>query len=290
MPGMPGRRGDQPEGAEEDEPGNREVDVQAPAPVDVLGQEAAEDEPEGGPGDGDGGVDPEGPAPLARVGEGRGEDRQHRRGQQRAEESLQPAGADQHERCLRRPAEGGRQGEAGHADHQRALRPEHVADAPAQEQEAAEGQRVGGDHPLPVRVGEPEGVLCRGQGDDHDRGVEHDHELRARNDDEDPQVGPARRLVGRAGARRRQCRVGAPRGVAREGAVHLALGQRPVGQCGLGRRHAGNEEITVCAAVPPGSYPEIHSAYSTGQPERSVPLRPRGPTGGPRGPPWRDHD
>ncbi len=96
-------RGDQPEGAEEDQPRDGQVHVEAPAPVDVLGQEAAEDEPEGGSGDGDGGVNPEGTPPLLRVGEGRGEDRQHRRRQQRAEEALQPAGADQHERGLRRP-------------------------------------------------------------------------------------------------------------------------------------------------------------------------------------------
>ena len=169
--------------------------VQAPAPVHVLGEEAAEDEPEGRPGDGDGGVDPEGTPALLRVAEGRGEDRQHRRRQQRAEEPLQPAGADQHEGGLRGSADGRRQGEAPHAEHQRALRPDHVADAPAEQQEAAEGQGVGGDHPLPIGVREAEGVLRRGQGDDHDRRVEHDHELRPGDDDEDPHVGPVRRLV-----------------------------------------------------------------------------------------------
>ena len=47
--------------------------------------------------------------------------------------------------------------------HQRAPRgPRHVAQAPAEEEELAEGQRVGGHHPLPVGVGEPEG--CRAEG------------------------------------------------------------------------------------------------------------------------------
>ena len=92
-------------------------------------------------------------------------------------------------------ADGRRQGEPGHADHQRALRSEHVADAAPQEEEAAERQRVGGDHPLPIGVGEPESVLRRGQGDDHDRRVEHHHELRPGDDDEDPHVGPGRRLL-----------------------------------------------------------------------------------------------
>ena len=43
------------------------------------------------------------------------------------------------------------------------------------------------------------------------------------------------------------------------------------------REDAGDEEVTVHAAAPPVPYPEIHSAYSTGQPEGSIPLRPRDP-------------
>ena len=71
-----------------------QVDVEAPPPVEVLGQEPAEDEAEGRAADGDRRVDAEGPPPLAGVGEGGGEDGEHRRRQERAEAALQRPGAD----------------------------------------------------------------------------------------------------------------------------------------------------------------------------------------------------
>ena len=189
---MPLSVGQHGEAAEEDECGDGQVHVEAPAPVDVLGQEATEDQPEGGPRDGDGRVNPEGPPPFPRVGEGRGQQRQHGGRQQCAEEALQTAGADQHERGLGRPTDSRGQGEAEDAGHERALRPEHVADAATEQEEAAERQCVGRDDPLPIGVGEPEGMLRRGEGDDHDRRIEHHHELGAGDDDEDPPVGPGR--------------------------------------------------------------------------------------------------
>lgn len=64
------------------------------------------------------------------------------------------------------------------AGHERHLTAEQVSQLAAQKQQAAERQRVRGDHPLPVHDGEPQIALRGRQRDVHDRRVEHDHELR----------------------------------------------------------------------------------------------------------------
>ena len=66
-----------------------------------------------------------------------------------------------------------------------ALAPEQVAGAAAEQQEAAEDERVGVDDPLEVRLGQAEVFLDRRQRDVHDGRVEHDHELREADEDED---------------------------------------------------------------------------------------------------------
>ena len=165
-----------------------QVHIEAPPPIEVLGQEAAEDQTEGGTADGDAGVDPEGPPPLSGVGERGGEQREHRRGQEGSETSLEGPGPDQHPGGLGRSAQGRGGGEADDTDHEGPLGSDHVTDPSPEQQKAAEAQRVGGHHPLPIGIGEPQGVLGRGEGDDHDGGVQHDHKLRSSNDDENPPV------------------------------------------------------------------------------------------------------
>src|SRR5436190_1372377 len=67
---------------------------------------------------------------------------------------------------------------------------EPVPEPAAQEQEAAEDERVGVDDPLQSAVGQVEVVLDRRQGNVHDRRVEDDHELRQADEDkDDPWVG-----------------------------------------------------------------------------------------------------
>ena len=56
---------------------------------------------------------------------------------------------------------------------------------PAEQQQAAERERVGRDDPLARAVGEAQRVLRGGQRDVHDGGVEHDHQLRDAEDRED---------------------------------------------------------------------------------------------------------
>ena len=70
------------------------------------------------------------------------------------------AGADQHERRLRRPADGRGQGEADDADHQRPLGPDHVADAPAEQQEAAEAQACRRSPPTAGPCWRTRGTCC----------------------------------------------------------------------------------------------------------------------------------
>ena len=88
--------------------------------------------------------------------------------------------------------------EADQPADERPLAPEQVAELAAQQQQAAERQRVRGDDPLPVVGGEMQRALRRGQRDVHDRRVEHDHQLRDRQQRQDrPPVGRRGMRVGR---------------------------------------------------------------------------------------------
>ena len=159
--------------------GDREqqVHVQAPAPVERLGQHAAEQQPDRRAAAGDGAVDAERLAALVGIGEGGRQQRQCRGGEQRAEDALGRAGGDQHPEGARGAAHRGRGGEAEQAADERPLAAEQVAEAAAEQQQRPERQRVGGHDPLPRVIGEAEVALRRRQRDVHDRRVEHDHEL-----------------------------------------------------------------------------------------------------------------
>ena len=63
------------------------------------------------------------------------------------------------------------------AEHEHAPAPEQVGRAPAEQQEAAEGEHVGVHDPLEVLLREVERGADGGQRDVDDRGVEHDDEL-----------------------------------------------------------------------------------------------------------------
>ena len=122
---------------------------------------------------------------LGGLGERRGQQRERGGREQRAEHALQGAGADEQAEALRGAAERGCAGEAEQAGDEGPLAAEQVADAAAEQQQAAEGQRVGRDDPLAVVVGEAEVLLRGGQRDVHDRHVEHDHQLGDADDRED---------------------------------------------------------------------------------------------------------
>jgi hypothetical protein len=95
------------------------------------------------------------------------------------------ARGDEWGEALRGTADSGGDREARQAGDQGALPTKEVRQPPAEQQEAAEAKRIGGHHPLPAAVGEVQRLLRRGQGDVHDRGVEHDHQLGDAQDSED---------------------------------------------------------------------------------------------------------
>ena len=70
------------------------------------------------------------------------------------------------------------------ADQEQAPLAVEVAEPAAEQQEAAEGQQVGVDHPDQRRLGEAEVAADRRQGDVHDRRVEHDHQVAQAEDAE----------------------------------------------------------------------------------------------------------
>ncbi len=157
----------------------QEVHVQAPAPDEPLGEDAAEQQARrAAPPPA---IAPKMPNALprsCRVGERDGEQCERRRREQRSEDALRRARGDEHAEGPGGTADRGGDGEAEQAADERPLAPEQVAEPAAEQQQRAERQRVGGDDPLARVVGEAEVLLRAGQGDVHDRRVQHDHQLR----------------------------------------------------------------------------------------------------------------
>ena len=79
------------------------------------------------------------------------------------------------------------------AEHEDPPPPEQVAGAPAEQQQPAEGERVGVDDPFQVGTGKVQRVLDVRQRHVDDGGIEHDHELRGRDDREREAEPPWRR-------------------------------------------------------------------------------------------------
>ena len=143
-----GRVGDERDPADGRRDGEREVHVHREAPGEVLGQNAAEQQADRAAGAGDGAEDAE-CAGAIRAGRERGRQQRERGGgEQRTEDALQRACADEHLEALRGAADRGRGGEAEQARDERPLAAEEVAELAAEQQQAAEGQRIGRDDPL----------------------------------------------------------------------------------------------------------------------------------------------
>ena len=109
---------------------DRDVDVEDPAPVDVLGDHAADQRPDRQRQRRDAGPDADRHAALPRR-ERRGDDRQRRRVHQRRADALHDARADQHAGAVREAAEERRRGEDDEADDEDAPPAEHVRELSA---------------------------------------------------------------------------------------------------------------------------------------------------------------
>ena len=195
------------------DPGEDQVDVQAPPPRQVGGQRAADQQPEGRAAGRDRAVDAECPAPFLRVGKRRGQQRQGGRRQQRGEDPLAGACRHQHREADRGAADGGGDREAGQPGQEGHLAADQVGQPPAEQQQAPERQRVRGHDPLPVGVREPQRALRRRQREVHHGHVEDDHESGGADGGEDQPPPRARNagvndVTGTSGGHFAECRLG----------------------------------------------------------------------------------
>ena len=142
-------------------------------------------------------IAPKMPNALARsrgLGEGRGQQRERGGREQRAERRPAAArAATSTPKLCAAPPIAEATAKPTRPTMKVALAAEEVAEAAAEQQQAAEGQGVGGDDPLAAVVGEAERLLGGRQRDVHDRRVEDDHQL---GDAEDGEDGPAAGVMG----------------------------------------------------------------------------------------------
>ena len=156
---------------------DRDVDEQHPAPGQVGGEQAAGDQADRGAADAHRGVDAHRPVARGSFGEGGGDQGQRGRRDDRAADSLQCAGGQQP--CLGggEPASQRRYREQDDPGDEHAAPAQDVTGPAAQQQQAAEGQRVGVHDPFQARARKPERMLDMGKRDVHDRRVKHHHQL-----------------------------------------------------------------------------------------------------------------
>ena len=186
--------------ADECHPGQDQVHIQCPPPGQVFGQHPAEQQADRPAGPCDGPVDAERLAAVLLLSERGGQQRQRRRHQERGERALAGPRGDQHGEVDRGAADGGDEGEAGQAGQECDLPAGQVGQPAAEQQQAAERQRVRGDHPLPVHGGEVQRPLRRRQRDVHHREVQDHHQLRQADHAQD-QPAPVPGVVGGGGIR-----------------------------------------------------------------------------------------
>ena len=155
--------GDQPDG---------DVDEEDGTPVRELDEHPAEDLPgdeaqrRGGP------VQPERAAAFAAFGESRGDEGQRGGHDDGRTYPLHDAGGEQQHRVPGEAAGQRGEGERDQPDHEHPAPAEHVGGPPAKDQQAAEGDGVGGDHPVHHRCGQVQLALDRRQGHIHNAEVE----------------------------------------------------------------------------------------------------------------------
>nr|WP_254069968.1 hypothetical protein [Pimelobacter simplex] len=147
-----------------------------PAPAEELGEQPAGHRPDRGRRPGDCSPDRERERPPARLGVDPADQRRDAAEHERTGHPLRGAPGDQPAGVRSEPGEQGRTGEPGDADDVHAPGAEGVPDRARAEQEPGEGDGVGVDDPLHGGRAGVEVGADRGQGDDEDRGVEHQQE------------------------------------------------------------------------------------------------------------------
>ncbi len=182
-------------GQQGDQKPDRHVHEQHPAPGEVGGEHAADEQADGRAGDAHGGVDAHGPVAFPALREVGRDQRQSGRRDDRTAHALQGARGQQPGLGVGETAEQRGDREQDDPGDEDPLAAEDVAGPAAEQQQAAEGQRVGVDDPLQAGAGEAERGLDVRQRDVDDGGVQHHHELRGGDD----QQGQAQMPVSGAG-------------------------------------------------------------------------------------------
>jgi hypothetical protein len=162
------------------------ADQECPAPRRVFGEDAAEHQAERTAATGDRAVQSEHLGPLLRLGERHRQQGKRGRRQDRAEGSLKGPGGVQRAGVGGQSGGGGRDGEPDEATDEGPLASGEVGDAPAEEEKTTECQRVCGDDPVPVGIGNVERLLRGRQCDIHNRHVENQQQLRHADDGHGP--------------------------------------------------------------------------------------------------------
>jgi hypothetical protein len=143
-------------------------------------EEAAGDQSDGGAACADAAPEAERLVALGALVEHVHDDRERGGQHDRGSEPLQAAHRDQEAvGCRKRAGERGG-GEDPEPEHQDASASQQIGAPAAEQEETAEGEAVGGDHPLQVRLAEVELAADRRQRDVHDRQVDDGHEVRDR--------------------------------------------------------------------------------------------------------------
>src|SRR6266516_405334 len=168
----------------EAEQADRHVDEEDPLPAQRVRKDTAEQDSRDRAERADAAPGAERGVSLLPFGEGRGQDRERGRSDQRRTEPLETARADQRALAPRETGEERGSGEHDQSDDEDPSPPDQVGDASAEQEEAAEEERVGAHDPLEILLREPEVALDGRKGDVHDRDVEHDHELHAQEERE----------------------------------------------------------------------------------------------------------
>ena len=163
---------------------DRQVDEEDPVPGEEVREDPAGEHPEGPTSGEDEPEDAHRLGTVGRLGEEHHRERERDRRDKRAAEALDRARGHQLPLRGREPAGERGEGEERDADQEHAALPEEVAQPPAQQQEAAEREQVGVDHPGERGLREAEVVPDRREGDVHDRHIQHDHQVAEAEDDQ----------------------------------------------------------------------------------------------------------
>jgi hypothetical protein len=159
-----------------------QVDQEAHAPRQQLGQRAAEDQAGGGAEPGQRAIGGHRPRPLLALGEAGRQQREGGGSQRCGADALHGARSDHPGRRLRQPNGQRRGGEQPDAEHERAPAPEQIAGARTEQQQPAERQRVRVLRPREAGVREPEVGADTRQRRHQYRDVDQDQQVAGQDD------------------------------------------------------------------------------------------------------------